>query len=100
MKKYKSKRAVIALALATVPLLMGCGSSGGSTSGQGSAGFGSGSCVPIASQIPFTGTNAQFTPMSIRAGRIPGGQTYGQTGMGGGTVPRKIRPKNPNWRLR
>ncbi len=83
MKTVIQKRKVIALALAIVPLLVGCGSSS-TRSGSGyQPGVGLGGCVPINSVIGFSGTNASFTPMSIRAGEIPRSQTYGQMGIGG-----------------
>lgn len=100
MKRLKKNSVAIALAAASLPLLMGCGSQNGSGSSigyiPGSVVGGVGSCIPVNAygtnaQIPFTGSNAQFTPLSIRAGKIPSsatnepyaGQTFGTTVMGG-----------------
>lgn len=95
MKKVILKRKAIALALATIPLLMGCGSSS-SSSGSGGyvPGIAGGGCISSANittsvaqiTIPFSGTNVQFSPLSLRAGQIPYGQAYGTVTLSGGVA--------------
>lgn len=84
MKRANKRKAAIALALATVPLLMGCGSNKSNSGVGGVPGsIAAGTCVPITQQIPFTGSNIYFDWANIRGGAIPRGQTFGQMVVGG-----------------
>ncbi|MCM2279589.1 MAG: hypothetical protein NDJ89_16060 [Oligoflexia bacterium] len=89
MKRSYRRKLAIALALATVPLLMGCGSnrdSGqvGNVPGAIVPGIGvPGACIPITQQIPFAGTNIYFSGVNIRGGQIPYSTPVGQMGVGG-----------------
>lgn len=80
-----------------VAVLSGCGKSNPVTPtvvpAGTTTGLVSGGCVPINTQIPFTGTNIYFDWMSIIGGSIPlgatsayAGQTVGQMVVGGGVV--------------
>lgn len=88
MKKVKSSKVAIALALASIPLLVGCGK--GSSSNPtgyipGTIYGGPGGCIPVnTAQIPFTGTNVNYSGQGLIAGQLPSGQSAGQMALGGG----------------
>jgi hypothetical protein len=88
MKNKKTNRFAIAVAIASIPILAGCGKSNNTpppvvTTAPGAV-IGGGACIPInAAQIPMTGTNIYFDWANIRGGQIPGGMTFGQMLQGG-----------------
>lgn len=91
MKRFKMKNLISAVAVATLPLLVGCGSSSptagvGTVPGAQYPGYpgAPGGCVPISAQIPFTATNIYFDWANIVGGSIPqSGQSVGQVMVGG-----------------
>lgn len=91
MKNQSYKRIAAALAiLLSGPLLTGCGSSepdapvAAAPAPVTPGGFGPGMCVPISSQIGFSGTNVYFDSANIYGGMVPGMQAIGQMTVGTG----------------
>jgi hypothetical protein len=91
MKKFKTRKIAIALALASVPFLAGCGK-GNSSNPTGyipGSVYGNvpGGCIPVnTAQIPFTGTNVNYSGQGLVAGQLPNGQAAGQMALGGGVI--------------
>lgn len=88
MKSAKPRSWATVIALASIPFLAGCGSNKNSSNAPVPLpaplpGVGGG-CVPISSQIPFTGTGIFFDGDVIRGGAIPYGVATGQMVIGGG----------------
>jgi hypothetical protein len=101
------KRIATLLALLSVPILTGCGSSDptnrgpvGSTPG-GIAG--PGACIPITNQIPFTATNVQYVPrkivvnlgQAVVGGPVGIGGPYQGTNLTGSIIALSMTPTQP-----
>jgi hypothetical protein len=85
--RFTSKKVAIALALATIPILVGCGSNSSSatTAAASSLYYESGGCIPITQPIYFSGTGVTMSSQTLVAGTIPaadGGQTNGTLTVG------------------
>jgi hypothetical protein len=85
--RFTSKKVAIALALATIPILVGCGSNSSSatTAAASSLYYESGGCIPITQPIYFSGTGVNLSSQTLVAGTIPaadGGQTNGTVTVG------------------
>jgi hypothetical protein len=85
-RKITSKKLVaIALALATIPVLVGCGSNNSSSTTAAVVGSGayysSGTCVPITQPIYFSGSGVSLS-QSLTAGTIPNGAANGTITVG------------------
>jgi hypothetical protein len=100
MKTNLNKKKIAAvMALSSLALLTGCGSSQNNQAAVpppavGAGGYGAGGCIPINSttQIPFTATNmylgsGQYGDAHVMAGAIPYKQAYGQVILGGAAAP-------------
>ncbi len=96
MKHLMTRKRALALALASVPMLAGCGSNNPTVVG----GIGNplpgnyyptpGGCIPINQAISFTGTGVQVggtAGNTVSAGKLPyNGQTFGTVTIGAGGV--------------
>ena len=96
MKQFLTRKRALALALASIPMLAGCGSNnptvvGGVSNPLPGTVYGTGGCIPINQAISFAGTGIQVGGQAgntVSAGKIPSnGQTFGTTSIGvGGAV--------------
>lgn len=108
-RRLTSREIAIALALLTIPFIVGCGQNNAPPPPMGATGYpgyggigGPGACVPPTGVISFTGTGIYMDAANIRGGSIPptasslvAGQTFGEVivGMGMGAMP--ISPMSP-----